>query len=73
MTPPSLHPGRLPRVKECNTEPKKQELGARRMKEGGEEGRLFGEDIIDQVFPTSDYQSETLPATVALTSKTPKR
>lgn len=43
------------------------------MKEGGEEGRLFGEDIIDQVFPTSDYQSETLPATVALTSKTPKR
>lgn len=76
MTPPSLHPGRLPPVKRVlhRTKEARAQDARRRMGEEGEEGRLFEEDVtvIDQVFPTSDYQSETLPATT-LTSKTPKR
>lgn len=72
MTLPSLHQGRLPPVKECYSEPKKQEQDAKE-----ESGK--GERKEDYSGRTSQSQTRcSLQAIVnlkpsTLTSKTPKR
>lgn len=55
-----------------NQREKKDAGGRGRIGEWAKEDKLFGEEVTDQMSPTSTYQSEARHVTT-LTSKTPKR